>query len=441
MEVHFNDEAFFVLGIQLNLNIMRIYLLLLAFLASVAFSVSASTQKWGYVNVRENAHMFWWLYHVESNATDAPLILWLQGGPGSSSTGFGNFQEIGPLDVNLKPRNHSFSGVGTGYSYVTDESAYTTDVSMIAADLVTLFQEFMHTLPSYQKTPFYIFCESYGGKMTAAFAYALHQAIQQGEIKCNFQGVALGDSWISPVDYVKTWGPYLYATSLVGEKGLKSIALAADQCVNATLQGKFTEATELWSKLESVVEEETNGVNFYNILSWDSQLAVSAADHSDPLRQLFMRHVAPTQNDALSDLMNGKVKQMLGIPKEVTWGGQAGQVFEKQAGDFMKPVVDIVDKLLAQTDLQVIVYNGQLDLICDTMGTEEWVRSLDWSEMSAYYAAERHPFSTQGSYPSGYMKKHKQLSFYWILDAGHMVPADAGEAALWMLKDILNMLH
>jgi len=28
-----------------------------------------------------------------------------QGGPGASSTGFGNFVEIGPLDVNLAPRN------------------------------------------------------------------------------------------------------------------------------------------------------------------------------------------------------------------------------------------------------------------------------------------------------------------------------------------------
>lgn len=27
----------------------------------------------------------------------------------------------------------------------------------------------------------------------------LSQAIQQGTIKCNFSGVALGDSWISPV--------------------------------------------------------------------------------------------------------------------------------------------------------------------------------------------------------------------------------------------------
>ena len=38
------------------------------------------------------------------------------------------------------------------------------------------------------------------------------QAIQDGSVKCNFKGFAMGDSWISPVDSVLTWGPYLYAT-------------------------------------------------------------------------------------------------------------------------------------------------------------------------------------------------------------------------------------
>lgn len=37
------------------------------------------------------------------------------------------------------------------------------------------------------------------------------------------------------------------------------------------------------------------------------------------------------------------------------------------AGDFMRPVVDIVDQLLA-AGVNVTVYNGQLDLIVDTMG-------------------------------------------------------------------------
>lgn len=47
--------------------------------------------------------------------------------------------------------------------------------------------------------------------------------------------------------------------------------------------------------------------------------------------------------------------------------GQAEEVFSKMAGDFMRPVVDIVDQLL-MAGVNVTVYNGQLDLIVDTMG-------------------------------------------------------------------------
>lgn len=36
-------------------------------------------------------------------------------------------------------------------------------------------------------------------------------------------------------------------------------------------------------------------------------------------------------------------------------------------GDFMKPVISIVDELL-EAGVNVTVYNGQLDLIVDTMG-------------------------------------------------------------------------
>lgn len=42
------------------------------------------------------------------NRDTAPLVVWLQGGPGGSSTGFGNFLEIGPLDSTLTPRNISW---------------------------------------------------------------------------------------------------------------------------------------------------------------------------------------------------------------------------------------------------------------------------------------------------------------------------------------------
>lgn len=100
-------------------------------------------ESWGYVEVRKGAFMFWWLYGADNSDSlereDKPLVMWFQGGPGSSSTGFGNFEEIGPLDVNLEVRNTTWikaanvlfvdNPVGCGYSYVLDKKALTTNIS------------------------------------------------------------------------------------------------------------------------------------------------------------------------------------------------------------------------------------------------------------------------------------------------------------------------
>jgi len=97
---------------------------------------------------------------------------------------------------------------------------------------------FLKEYPKFQKVPFYIFCESYGGKMAAEFALQLdkvrqpcegktkiqitvgtrnkrlflYQEQKAGKIKVNFKGVGLGDAWISPIDSVLGWAPYLLQT-------------------------------------------------------------------------------------------------------------------------------------------------------------------------------------------------------------------------------------
>merc|ERR1740137_58245 len=104
----------------------------------------------------------------------------------------------------------------------------------------------------------------------------------------------------------------------------------------------------------------------------------------------------------------------------------------------MKSVVDTVDDLLATTNLSVVVFNGQLDLICCTLGTERWVQRLQWDHLSDFNHANRTALKTQAGYPWGYLKQYDNFSFYWILNAGHMVPADVGEAALTMMKQIIK---
>lgn len=68
-----------------------------------------SVQK--YVEVRPGAFSFYWLYYADGTSVEAdkkPLIIWIQGGPGLAASGIANFAEIGPLDMDMQPRNHTW---------------------------------------------------------------------------------------------------------------------------------------------------------------------------------------------------------------------------------------------------------------------------------------------------------------------------------------------
>ncbi|XP_029293729.1 retinoid-inducible serine carboxypeptidase [Cottoperca gobio] len=411
----------------------------------------AAKEAWSYVKVRDGAHMFWWLYYADSQSaqsSELPLIMWLQGGPGGSGSGFGNFEEIGPLNRKLEPRKTSWvqaasvlfvdNPVGTGFSYTDRPDAFATNVATVASDMLVLLQHFFTERAEFQSVPFYIFSESYGGKMAAVISLTLTEAIAQGTVKCNFAGVALGDSWISPLDSVMTWGPYLYTTSLLDDSGLADVSSAAEAVKRAVEQQQFAKATELWSVAETVVEQNTNGVNFYNILTQEPDDRSSFAVVENFISLQTRRHIRPLHSQSLRELMNGSIRKKLGIiPQNVTWGGQAEDVFSYMAGDFMRPVVDVVDQLLS-AGVNVTVYNGQLDLIVDTMGQELWVKRLKWEGLPGFNNMRWTPLDepTSTGITGAFCKTYKNFAFFWILKAGHMIPSDQGPMALQMMKMI-----
>lgn len=78
--------------------------------------------------------MFFWFFEARENAANAPLTLWLNGGPGSDSL-IGLFQELGPCNVSAdltsEVNPYSWSNytnllflsqpIGVGFSYATTE--------------------------------------------------------------------------------------------------------------------------------------------------------------------------------------------------------------------------------------------------------------------------------------------------------------------------------
>jgi len=416
----------------------------------LAQSQTIPDEDWGYVSIRANANLFWWLYGSQNKAKRAqqPLVIWLQGGPGGSSCGFGNFQEIGPLDVNLKPRQYTWiqnanvlfidSPVGTGYSYVTAPSAYVTTDDQIGGDIVSMLKAFLTKHPMFQTLPLYIFCESYGGKEATSLSVALVNALNQKTITANFKGVALGDSWISPIDFITAYADYLFATSEVDSVGQQKITASAQTVVQAVNNKNWATATQLWGSNQGVIEQASDHVDFYNILNRapSSQFSSDSKAEND-LDRSYRRMMAKLQADPLTTLMNGPIRQKLGIiPTNVTWGGQSNEVFSSLSVAFMQPYIDRVDFLLSQ-GVNVTVYSGNLDLICCTTGTMAWMAKLKWSDYSNFLSSTRNPVSANGQVVAFY-KHFKNLSLWNILGAGHMVPEDQPVAGLTMLDRIIG---
>lgn len=135
----------------------------------------------GYLSVGTNMSMWFWFFEARSNASSAPLALWLNGGPGCSSM-IGLFQEHGPChfvngsdEPSLNPYSwNTYANmlyvdqpIGTGFSFGDDEATST----VTAAPFVWKFmQAFFEAFPAYESREFGLWTESYGGHYGPEFA-------------------------------------------------------------------------------------------------------------------------------------------------------------------------------------------------------------------------------------------------------------------------------
>uniref|UniRef100_A0A1J3IKN4 Carboxypeptidase n=1 Tax=Noccaea caerulescens TaxID=107243 RepID=A0A1J3IKN4_NOCCA len=160
----------------------------------------------GYVNVnQENTRslFFWFFETLSESASTRPLVLWLNGGPGCSSIGYGAASELGPFRVvengtSLRFNQYSWvqeanmlfleSPVGVGYSYTNSSSDLDNlnDV-FVAEDAYNFMVAWFGRYPQYKSRDFFIAGESYAG----------HYAPQLAEIIYDRNKVKPKDSFIN----------------------------------------------------------------------------------------------------------------------------------------------------------------------------------------------------------------------------------------------------
>lgn len=310
--------------------------------------------------------------------------------------------------------------MGTGYSWVQGSNFATSD-DQIAQALVRFATQFFNKYPQFQQVPFYVFCESYGGKMTAVFGEALHKAIKAGQVRANFAGVSLGDGWVDPLACVSSYGEYLRALSLVDDAQAAVIDSYASQMKQALDANNGVEATNLWGQQQQYIESVCDGCNFYN--------SINSTDLDAQENQMGI-------NCAPGGWFYQQVQSV--IPSNVVWGAQGNQVFEALSNAFMRPAVTSVEYLIAN-GLDVNVVSGQLDLIVDGLCTDAWINQMsNWTGLAQWQQAPNNPVSIQGV-PQAFVQQYQNFRFWRILRAGHMVPNDNPPVAFLMAKTILKV--
>lgn len=172
--------------------------------------------------------MWFWFFEARNDPQNAPVAIWLNGGPGSAST-IGAFMGNGPclLDSNgTKPNPSSWNNyanmlyidqpIGVGFSYGT---AKVNSTAVAVSHVWKFMQAFFVNFPQYESREFGLFTMSYGGHYGPAFAdhfLEKNDKIETGAIKGQkIDMIALGidNGWIDAALQSKAYVTYAYENS------------------------------------------------------------------------------------------------------------------------------------------------------------------------------------------------------------------------------------
>ncbi|XP_022090737.1 probable serine carboxypeptidase CPVL isoform X2 [Acanthaster planci] len=356
------------------------------------------------VNRDYNSNMFFWFFPAQLNPEHAPVLLWLQGGPGGTSL-FGLFVEHGPFsvtkDLKLLPRKYSWTTkysmlyidnpVGTGFSFTKNDQGYARNETAVAKDLYSALVQFFELFPQYQKNAFYATGESYAGKYVPALSYVIHVENPEAKIKINFKGMAIGDGFTAPVKLIPGYGAFMLQTGQADFLQKEIIDKATAEIVlliNAKDWEGAAHAIDLLinSDTDSLFRNITGCTDYYN----------------------YMRTNTPVDQSYFNNyLALPEVRKAIHVGNLTFHNGD--KVSDYLREDFMQSVEAEV-AFLADQNYQILFYSGQLDVIVAAPLTEAFLDQLEWKGMAEYIFAERKIWKVQGDTEvAGYAKKVQNL--------------------------------
>jgi carboxypeptidase C (cathepsin A) len=422
----------------------------------------------GYADVSENEHIFFWFFEARNqDPSTAPLTVWINGGPGSSSM-IGLWQELGPCGVdsngNVYNNPYSWSNasnmifidqpvmVGFSYSeaipgYIDPNSnqlvqlpsaecpdyaagscatysspnytltANSTDAA--APNFWKTLQGFMGAFPQYSREEFLFTTESYGGHYGPIFnEYIETQNAKNisGAKKINLGAVLIGNGWYDPIIQYQAY--YNFTVFPGNTYDYSPFNKSVQQQLYNNLYGKGNCIDGLTYCAESGINEICSYYDNFCFLEVENIYDVVLNRDEYDMRELMPD---PFPYNFYVDYLNTPhVQQAIGAFVNFSDSNTAvGNAFGT-TGDDGRKLQTVADMLkLIEANLTVIMYTGDADYNCNWLGGEVVANEIG---APGFKKAGYTNITTSDGVVHGQVKQAGKFAFARIYESGHEVP-------------------
>jgi cathepsin A (carboxypeptidase C) len=409
-------------------------------------------------------HLHYVLVEAESNKTMAPLVLWMNGGPGCSSMD-ALMYEHGPLLISedgskLVSNPHAWTKVanvlyleapvGVGYSY-SDQAEDTKHLNdeVAASDNLEALKVFFAAFPEYKKHDFYVSGESYAGVYVPTLSLKI---FQDPTVDWNMKGFMVGNGVFDWALMQQSSVPFLYGHGAISSR-LMSL-------IDAACHGDYINTSKDCEKLIQAAETSAAHLNMYDyyrdcfqpkqqplltgrLMAKQPELLQKVVQAPRPphpsVRSSSGENVPCIDSQGGSEyLSKPEVRKALHIhPSLPGWEICSGDITYTRNMSYQAQTLYAIMK----DKYKILVYNGDTDMACDYLA-DSW--AVDSVNVTADPNMDWVPWDVgklDGQQAAGFVTKYQTgpgMYFVTVKGAGHMVPQWKPQEALEMVDRFLN---
>ncbi|KAI0644057.1 serine carboxypeptidase [Trametes meyenii] len=396
----------------------------------------------GYIDI-EVRHLFFYFFESRRNPDEDDVILWTNGGPGSSSS-IGLFMELGPCRVTSEKSTERFryswndraniffidQPIHVGFSYA-DYEEHVDNTLDAGKDIAAFVAIFFEHFTKFKRRSFHLAGESYAGRYLPVFASAIYDQNvfleEAGLAPVNLTSVMLGNggtdwqmlipSWYDAQCADPIYPPVTDIATCVRmkqmlprcEKGLKESCFDRFDAIDCAASADFC-----WGALASDYLSDRATRNPYD----RSRPCIGNPDAADCYPEIrFIQ----------SYLSTSEVQETIGVDPAVrgNFSGDSARVnvaFMKGLDLYNFPATYYLAALL-ERGIRILIYVGSDDWVGNWIGNERMTMGLEWSGKDAFRKQALREWEVDGT-AAGMTRSGGGLTFATIASAGHLAPYD-----------------